>query len=371
MDRRSWSGLPYYMARALEKHCGEVYCVGPLPLISAKIGKLISRVLQKFGITYLFTHTASISRKLGSQAQKKLATQSCDVVFAPAGSVVLANLRTALPIVYLSDATQKLMVGYYSEFSELSKSSLRVADDMERTAIQKARQCVFPTSWAAESAVRDYGADPSAVHVIPFGANMDEWPDRNRALQGGTGNKCRLLFVGREWDRKGGEIAFETLLALERLGVNAELVVVGCEPPKRFQHPNLLVIPFINKNNPEERAQLEDLYFNSHFFLLPTRAECFGVVFCEANSYGLPILSTRTGGVPEIVHDGINGFLLPLEARGQAYATRIDEILGNATNYKALRESSRVQFETRLNWDAWGQSMKVILASAISAQEST
>ncbi|HUO36171.1 MAG TPA: glycosyltransferase family 4 protein [Candidatus Acidoferrum sp.] len=353
------------MARALERHCGDVYCVGPLPLVSAKIAKIASRVLQGVGITYLYTHTNSISRRLGKLAQDRMRGRDCDLIFAPAGSVVLAHYSTPLPIVYLSDATQKLMVGYYPEFNGLSRSSLRVADEMERIAIKKSSHSVFPSSWAAESAVRDYGADPAAVHVVPFGANVEEWPDRSRALEGGPLDKCRMLFVGREWERKGGEIAFEALLALEQLGVDAELTVVGCTPAKGFRHPSLRVFPFLNKNNPVERAQLEELYFRSHFFLLPTRAECFSIALCEANAYGLPVLSTQTGGLLELVRDGVNGFLFPLDARGHAYASRVQEVFGSPAIYQTLRRSSREQFETRLNWDAWGRRMKAILSAAI------
>jgi glycosyltransferase involved in cell wall biosynthesis len=365
-DRRSWSGTQYYMAQALEKHCGRVLYLGPLPLRTAKVAKVVSRLLRMAGVNYLYTHTTAASKKLGSKAEKKLAGVDCDVIFAPAGSVALANLRTSVPIVYLSDTTQHLMVGYYPEFSNLSKSSLKVADELELAAIRKATALVYPSAWAANSAILDYGAERSSVHTVPFGANVDEWPNRERALALEQNGKCRLLFVGREWERKGGDLAFEALVELERLGVAAELTVVGCRPPESIRHPRLKVIPFLNKNSASERTQLEDLYFNSHFFLLPTRAECFSIALCEANAYGLPILSTQTGGLPELVRDGVNGFLFPVEVRGDGYAARVQEVFSNPARYEALRSSSREEFETRLNWDAWGRTMKTILLSAMS-----
>ena len=366
-DRRSWSGTEYQMARALEKHCGEVFNVGPLPLFSAKVGKIIQRGLRLVtGKTYLNTHTISVSRKLGKMAEEKMAGAACDVIFAPAGSVPLAHLHTQIPIVYLSDATHRLMVDYYVEFSSMLASSIRSADQIEQLAIRNAKQLIYPSAWAARSAVQDYGANPESVHVVPFGANMDEWPSRERVLEPPPHDKCRMLFVGTNWERKGGEIAFDTLLAMERLGVPAELTIVGCRPPERFHHANLRVIPFLNKNNPQERAQLEELYLKSHFFLLPTRAECFSIALCEANAYGLPILSTHTGGLPELVWEGQNGFLLPMEARGDQYAARMLEIYNNPGRYRELKASSREQFETRLNWDAWGKHVNEILRLAVN-----
>lgn len=365
-DRRSWSGTEYQMARALERHCGELFYVGPLPRFWAKPGKAIQKGLHLVtGRMFLSTHTISASKTLGKMAEEKLAGQACDVIFAPAGSVPLAHLRTQIPIVYLSDATFRLMVDYYVEFSSTLAPSVRSADRIEQMAIDNASQLIYPSAWAARSAVQDYGADPDTVHVVPFGANMDEWPSREKALEPPPHDKCRLLFVGTNWERKGGEIAFDTLLETERLGVPVELTIVGCQPPKRFRHANLRVIPFLNKNNPQERAQLDELYNKSHFFLLPTRAECFSIALCEANAYGLPILSTHTGGLPELVLEGRNGFLLPLEARGKQYAERVREIYNNPERYRELRAASREQFETRLNWDAWGKSVSKVLRAAV------
>jgi glycosyltransferase involved in cell wall biosynthesis len=114
-----------------------------------------------------------------------------------------------------------------------------------------------------------------------------------------------------------------------------------------------------------DRRQLERLYQDSTFFLLPTRAECAGIVFCEANAFGLPVISTDTGGVSEIVHSGSNGYLLPLPARGAEYATKIIGLIENPDAYRALRRSSRDEFERRLNWDTWGIGMHQIFSEVL------
>jgi glycosyltransferase involved in cell wall biosynthesis len=114
------------------------------------------------------------------------------------------------------------------------------------------------------------------------------------------------------------------------------------------------VIPYLDKNNPEQYRELEQLYLKSDFLLLPTRNECFGLVFCEANAFGLPIITTHTGGVPEVVKDAQNGFVLPLSARGPAYAEIIARLYQDDQRYAELVVSSRAAFDERLNWNAWG-----------------
>jgi glycosyltransferase involved in cell wall biosynthesis len=62
-----------------------------------------------------------------------------------------------------------------------------------------------------------------------------------------------LLFVGRDWSRKGGDIAFKTLISLCERGVDAELVIVGSTPPPEIKHEKLRVIPYLDKNVPQQR----------------------------------------------------------------------------------------------------------------------
>lgn len=78
------------------------------------------------------------------------------------------------------------------------------------------------------------------------------------------------------------------------------------------------------------------------------------MVLAEANAFGLPVITTQTGGIPSIVREGENGFMLPLSARGSDYAKVIAEVYQDEQRYIELVISSRVAFEQRLNWDAWG-----------------
>jgi glycosyltransferase involved in cell wall biosynthesis len=82
--------------------------------------------------------------------------------------------------------------------------------------------------------------------------------------------------------------------------------------------------------------------------------------------FGLPIITTNTGGVPEIVKEGENGFLLPYEAEGDAYAEVIARVYRGDEYYAELVRASRAAFEERLDWDAWGVPVKHILADLLA-----
>lgn len=353
------------MAKAIERHCGDVSYIGPIRLKSILFGKVIHRLLHRLtGKTYLYTE--AVSRRLGKIAHERISKIPCDVIYSPAGSASLANLDLAIPIVYLSDATFRLVVDYYPEFSGVLESHKKTADRFEQSSIQKARQLVYPSSWAAQSAIHDYHAESTRVNVIPFGANLESPPAASEVLHVPPTDHCRLLFVGGHWQRKGGEIAYEAFLKLLEMGVPVELAIVGCTPPDQVRHENIRIFPFLNKNDPAQRAQLEQLYRRAHFFVLPSRAECFSIALCEANAFGLPVLTSDTGGLPDLVRVEKNGFLFPLAARGDQYAARVAEVFSDLPRYRSLRATSRGEFDSRLNWDHWGLKMRDVFQRAVA-----
>ena len=89
--------------------------------------------------------------------------------------------------------------------------------------------------------------------------------------------------------------------------------------------------------------------------MAPTRADCTPMAFAEANFYGVPVISTDTGGVASVVKQGVNGAILPLSAGAQDYAELIRTIWLNKSGYETLRKRSREQFETVLNWSTWAR----------------
>ena len=369
LDRRSWSGIHYFMSRALQRNCGEVCHLGPLNPPTRRLLAMFARKVQRLtGRVYNPLHTFLLARSYARLVERRVTAARCDVVFAPAGSTEIALVGLSVPIVYLSDATFALMHNYYPSFSNLLSVSAWEGNRIERRAIRNSSIAIFATEWAAESARRDYGADPAKTHVIPFGANLEEVPNREDALGRRRSSGCRMLFVGADWKRKGGDIAFDTLIALEKRGVMAELVVCGCRPPEGLEHPRVTVIPFLDKSEPAQRVRLTRLLSSADFFVLPTRAECSGIVFCEANAFGLPVIATDTGGTSCVVEDGRSGALLPLSAGAEDYADRILALSRDESQYRTLVEGGRSAFDARLNWDAWGERVAAVIAPCLGRE---
>jgi glycosyltransferase involved in cell wall biosynthesis len=148
---------------------------------------------------------------------------------------------------------------------------------------------------------------------------------------------------------------------LKQKGVNPRLNIVGCVPPHDLSaEKNVTVIPFLDKNNIEDFQQLHKIFFQTDLLLLPTRAECAGVVFSEASAYGIPCITTETGGVRTYVQDGVNGYALPFNADANAYTEIISELYNDKTRWEKLKKSCRQYYDSRLNWNLWGKRFQEI-----------
>ena len=362
-DPHSWSGCLNSMLRSLEKRCPQVVPLGPAGNGWLLLNKVAGRLSRAAGRNVDPTHTILLSKAWGRIFRRKLASVEADLIFAPVASTEIAYLETGLPIVSYSDLTAEFFIGYAARQQGLTAGSIRSIKTIEALALRRAAHLVFASQWAADSARRQYGFPAEKVSVVPIGANTEPLPSRDQimALRARPiGDECRLLFVGVDWERKGGDIALGAMRELRAQGVNATLTVVGCVPPETA--PGMNVIPFLDKAVPDQRRRFEQLLLDSHFMLFPTRREGFGIVCCEANAFGLPLVASDGGGVP--VRHGENGILLP--ASVGEYAGAVRALLSDPARYLGLARGGRAAYDSRLNWDAWAGSMLDIFRAVLN-----
>ncbi len=354
-------GLLSFEKRAVAKHIGHVIDLSPANVHPLPY-RIANAVAQKIsGRISTSDHFNGYGRRIGRYFSRLLKEGNYDLVFVPGGKEVIAWLETDIPILYYSDATWELVRNYYAVYTNAPKWADQNAEQMERAAIQKSDLLLYSSHWAADSAVNHYGADPTRVHPLLLGANLMNPPRREDVLPRELGQTIRLLLVGVNWDVKGGSVALDVLNALLAKGYDAQLTVVGCTAPEGISHPRMEVIPFLNKQIPHEREQFENAWHDADFFILPSRHEAAGLVFCEASAHGLPILAARTGGIPSLVVDGKNGFTIPHEDEPEGYVQKIVELVEDPAEYARLCESTWNEYETRLNWDAWGTRLADII----------
>lgn len=323
------------------------------------IHKIIHKIIFKLTLGRInHSKIDSFFYKVEMNKKKKI-LQNYDVLFFPAESNLLASLsekNQKQKIVYLSDATVHLMIDYY--WFNLPNTVINMLNKNEIVSIKRADRLIYPSKWVASDAINYYKAKKNAVLVVPFGANL---PDKYKKRKSRNKKLIKLLLVGVDWNRKGVEVAIRTTELLNKNSVKYELTLVGCTPPQGKHFPAYVkFISRLNKSNVEDQNELIDIYQSSDIFLLPTLAECAGIVFCEAAMYGLPSISYDTGGVGSYIEDGITGYLLREGAPANEFAKKIDYIVNNDLLSK-MSFNSRKLYEDYLNWDHWTKIVKELL----------
>ena len=366
---RSWSGIPYFMSRAMGAHVERVSYVTPLRR-RGSLGAAAQTAARKLrhrlrGEPYYPIHTEAVARVMAEEAAEGLARLRPDAVLAPS-SLPVAYLDAGCPTAFWTDATFESMLHFYEGYGALPEDNLLEGHRVEGAALARSRFALYASDYAARSARHYYGAAPERVHVVPFGANLDRVPDAavSAAIDARPTDACRLLFLGVDWVRKGGDVAVLVADAMNRAGLPTTLDVVGLTPRLDRPRPYVHAHGFISKETPEGRARLERLILEAHALVMPVRAEAFGCVFCEASAFGLPSVTTTAGGAGSAVTDGVNGLLYPPRPDPEAIAERLLALVRDRDAYRALARGARAEYERRLNWHAATGRVAALLAAA-------
>jgi len=363
-DIGSWSGTVYYIREALRASGFRIENIDKLRDTYGLLSKTKKLVyMQLLSKRYLRDRETLTLKSYASQVEKALASTDCDVVFCP-GTIPVAYVRTEKPIVFWSDSTFAGVLNFYPEFSNLCNKTVRNGHRTEQHALSTCRLAIFSSEWAAHTAIQYYDVDPQKIKVVPFGANT-RCHHSAAKIRGAIENKqfdtCKLLFIGVDWFRKGGDIALAVAEKLNRQGLYTELHIVGCRPPHEV--PSFVKLHgYVSKKTETGRRELNRLFRESHFLIVPSRAECFGVVYAEASSFGLPSLATNVGGIPTAIHQDKNGRTFPLDENPEQYSDHILGLMGSWQAYTNLALSSFHEYSERLNWSSSGKKVRELVS---------
>jgi glycosyltransferase involved in cell wall biosynthesis len=277
-------------------------------------------------------------------------------VFSP-GTIPIAMLDCTEPIVFWTDAIIDDMLNYYPGryFSRVSARSKAIALRQEREALTRAGLCVYSSNWAADGARRHYGIEDRRLLVLPFGSNVSEDPTPEavaRMVEARPTDSCRLLFIGVEWARKGGPIAIEATRLLNERGIPTELTVIGAPDLQGATLPGFVrYLGFVSKNSPEGARRFTEELGRAHYLILPTQADASPIVLGEANSFGLPVLTTSAGGIADIVDEQRSGWLFDPNASADSYADAVAADFSDPIRYRAHAYSACEHYRRKLAWD--------------------
>ncbi len=361
-DIHNWSGSGYFIAKALKEQAAEVRYIGNLQADHSFLLNVKKLYYKRIKKSFLPDRDLSIARQYAKKAASAIHADT-DIIFSP-GSLPIALLESNKPKVFYTDATFAGMLGFYESFSNLSKETIRHGNELEQMALDSCSLAIYSSDWAAKTAIDNYNVDPAKVKVVPFGANILSQRDHQQIsaiISGRSETECHLLFMGVDWARKRGELSVAVAQELNRLGLKTTLHVAGIRNLPSGLPDFVVNHGFISKSTPSGTEKINQLMSSCHFLILPTKAEAYGLVFCEAGSFGLPSIATNVGGIPSILENDVNGRMFPLSATEKEYATYIFSLFADREKYRRMAFSSFEQYENKLNWKVAGRKLISLL----------
>ena len=359
------SGSDYHYLQAVKNNGFDVKVVGPFTSPPVWPERIFSRVYQRSGKRYL-KHTLTTAWLASRATNEAVEEWKPDVLFTHFPSP-LVFYHAGTPCVYRTDST---FYGVEKDYPRYGKLARRFEIWQEKRAFRHTARVITHSEWSArilsdyykvpEKSIVVY-PEPSALpaHIVPKEINIRAWKDLAEPL--------RLLLVGRDYRRKGIDIAIEVVRQLNAGGIRAKLTVCGAQGQEdgfvKFVGP-------FKKSIPEELEQYVDLYRQAHLLIHPTLFDAGPIVPGEAAAFGTPTITNDVGGMSTTVKDGISGIVLPKWSPADTYVKAIIALIGDPEKYYSLCQTSRERYEKELNWKVVDEKFGEILRQVVQEERS-
>ena len=247
--------------------------------------------------------------------------------------------RAGVPYAIYTDNTMALTQRHYPAWAPLSKRDADRWLRFEAEIFRGAAATFTYSEFARRSVIEDYGCPASSVLAAGAGANQ-----ALSSVEHKDYSAPRALFVGYEFERKGGEVLLDAWpMVLSRVP-DAELSIAGPRRPPRRSLP-----PGVRWVGRGDRQALDELYSAASVFTMPSLFEPWGHVFVEAMAYGLPCIGTQGCAMPEIIEDKVTGRLVPAN-EPEPLADALVELLSDPAKAAAMGRAGFAAVQREFLW---------------------
>lgn len=351
-DPRSWSGSSSHFFSALERR----------GILRAAIGLEVGKFAQSWHKLRELAWPVSRWRERyhASAAQFAYLTRKSAAALREypdaegvlqVGAWFSAPRVTKLPCFSYHDGNAALRYRHYGR-GLLSDREMQKHLERERQNYRRMRGIFVMSAWLKNSFVNDFGMPPEKVHVVGAGINFHNLPE----VRGDRDRVPRFLFVGRDFERKGGSYLLNAFRHVHAAFPLAELHVVG--PGPRDPVPGVIYHGFLSKANPSGLAALEALFRRCSVLVLPSVYEPFGISLLEGMAFGLACIAVDRCAMPEIVVHGQTGLVARAE-NSESLTEAMLTLAGDPDQVHRMGSRGRTRVEQHFTWD--------VVASRIAA----
>lgn len=330
----------------------------------------IKKSLSKCTLLWDEQRELRFAKKIGARAKQRLIknNQNLDAVFGVCSSAEIANLDVNVPIIYASDTTAQLYHESYQKYESLSSGCQNAQNKFETQALDKCEYFLPASECGLKSALLDYKVPPERIKLIEFGAHIT--PNQRVApKKAPTKKNLQLCMVASDPVRKQLPLCISVAEELQQRGWRVQLNYIG------EYHPAIAESKLVNwsgklklgsaKDSERHRQILRD----SHWMLLPSKAEAYGIAACEAAHFGVPCAVSDIGGLPTVVKHNVTGLVLPIAANARDYADALENVLLDGKQYTKMSRASIERATRTLSWDRWAQRVVNVVKECVAVEK--
>ncbi len=313
---------------------------------SMRLGRSKWRARAGFSIRHAAMRNAVLERELVKRSGSYDLIVQLQTLCSPRSRSVSA------PYVIYTDNTMALTQRVYPAFAPLSSRMVRDWLAFEAQVCQQAEAVFTFSEFARRSVIEDYSCSPDRVFAVGAGANQV-----NSSCSEKDYSRPRVLFVGRPFKPKGGEILLEAWRRVSAQIPEAELIIVG---PKRNPVPDSRrAVTWLGRL---DRAELAVQYRAASVFVLPSMFDGWGHVFVEAMGHGLPCIGTDCCAMPEIIEHEVSGLLVP-RGEPEPLADAVIKLLTDTATAARMGQAGHARVLETLTWTHVARRVVSSLAS--------
>lgn len=369
----SWSGV----SRSILEHlraAGYSVRAGDADLYGAKrwwtVLRSFSMPMRRWWVRYHLGATAFVARSAACAKVVAARRGSADVILQIGATFAIPEDERT-PLVLFCDSNIELARAAidtgHSEAAVLTPAERDGVREREARVYSRAALIFTMSDFLRRSFIEHFGIPAERLVTLHCGPNIPV-PEFTDGLDARADGPPTILFVGRDFHRKGAYQLLEAFAEVRAEIPEARLVMVGGgrNAQRMAAPPGVEFVGFLSRDTESGRRRMDSAYRSAHVFCIPTRFEPFGTSFVEAMMYGLPCVGPAAWAVPEIIDDGRTGLLIPPGDR-PALVQALTRLLRDRGEARRMGEAARVRALERFSWAHLMERMSAGLASVVAA----
>lgn len=346
-----YQGAHFNLLQAMRARLAHIAMVAPLHAPDDRLAMLHSRLLTLVtGRRLLWPYSNHRLHAFAKAFIRRTHGLHADITLFFGDS---AHLRTTptMPYACFFDSAYVPYLEYYETHRRYAATELARLASLEQRWLAGAHR-VFTTSDFARRAILDrYQLAPA--RIVPVGIGPNFTPTTLAPAPAHTpATPPSICFIATDFARKGGPLAIEAVGLARRQLPGLTLHVVGAPPPPTLMRDYVRAHGWIDTSSAAGAAAFSRILSTADLYLLLSSADLTPNSICEAFAHRVPVMAFATGGIPEMVSDGLTGWLLPPGASAAAVADRLVAALHNRPARDACAAAAHHAFESTWNWQA-------------------